>query len=91
MVDLTNLYNNYKPTGLWYSQRKYSKSMIIYLAATSKNDRDNNYDDNNPQGITNVKPNGLTKWRFKNTGKDKSDPEGNKSVSCNKHSLKDIN
>ena len=36
MVDLTNLYTNYKSTGLWEAQRKDTKSTIIALTIALK-------------------------------------------------------
>ena len=36
MVDLTNLYKNYKSTGLWGAQRNDAKSTITALATALK-------------------------------------------------------
>ena len=91
MADLTNLCTNYKSTGIWDVQRNNSKSKIIALATNLKKDRTNNSTHKKPQGTTSCKPNGLAKWRFRKTGKDKSDPEGNKFVWFKKQGCKDRN
>ena len=91
MVDLMNLYKNYKSTVLWDAQRKYANSTIITLATTPKKYRANNSARKKTQGTTSGKANGLAKWRFDHTVNDKSDPEGNKFVWCKKHICKDEN
>ena len=88
MIDLTNLYINYGSTVLWDVQIKDSKSKIIALETAFKKERVNNYAHKNTPGTTIGKPNGLTKWRFKHTGKDKLDPEGNNLFWCKKHDPK---
>ena len=80
MVDLINLYTNYKYTGLWYAQRKYAKSKIIALATALKKERANNSACKKPPGTTNSNPNGLSKWRFEHTLNNKTDFEGNQFV-----------
>ena len=72
MVDLTNLYNNYKPTGLLDAHRKGAKSTIIALKTAFKKERDINSARKKPPGTTSGKLNSLAKWWFKHTGKDKS-------------------
>ena len=80
MVDLKNLYINYKTTGLWDAYRKDPKSIIITLTTALKREQSKNSSRKNPKGTTRYKPNDIDKWHFKPTGKDKSDPEGNKFV-----------
>ena len=91
MVELTNLYTNYTPTGLWYQKRKYAKSMIIALTTALKKQRAKDSACNKPPGKTSGKPNSLTKWRFKHTRKDKSDSEGNNFGWCKKHGRREEN
>ena len=88
MVELMNLYTNYKSTGIWDTQRKDSTSTIIALATALKKYQANNSACKKSPGTTSSKPNGLAKWRFKHTRKDKFYPKGNKSVWCKKHGCK---
>ena len=59
MVDLTNIYTNYKSTGIWDVQRKDSKSTIIAWETFLKKEQAHNSAHKKPQGTTRRKPNGL--------------------------------
>ena len=85
MADLTNLYTNYKSTGLCKAQRKDIKSTILALATALKKYWAKNSAYKNPPGTTSGKPKGLAKWRFDHTAKNHTDSEGNQFVWCKKH------
>ena len=91
IVDLRNLYTNYKSTGLWDAYIKYVRSTIIDLATGLNKEQAKNSPCKNPPWKTSGKWNVLVKWRFEHTGEEKSDPEVNKFVWCKKHSRKDTN
>ena len=91
MVDLGNLYSNYKCTEIWDALRKDAKSTIIAFSSALKKERAKNSSCKNLPSITSGKSNGLAKCCFDHTSKSNTDFEWNQFVWRKNHVRKDDN